>query len=40
VMAGQSVGLVSKIQPMQEIIDELLAQAEVYIQQGVCRFAA
>lgn len=40
VMAGQSVGLVSKIQPMQDIIDELLAQAEAYIQQGVCRFAA
>jgi enoyl-[acyl-carrier protein] reductase II len=28
VMAGQSVGMVTKIQPMQEIVDELLAQAE------------
>lgn len=28
VMAGQSVGLVTKEQPMQEIIDELIAQAE------------
>jgi enoyl-[acyl-carrier protein] reductase II len=28
VMAGQSVGMVTKIQPMQEIIEELVAQAE------------
>ena len=31
VMAGQSVGMVSKIQPCQEIIDELIAQAEAYL---------
>lgn len=31
VMAGQSVGMVSKIQPTQEIIDELIAQAEAFI---------
>jgi len=31
VMAGQSVGMVTKIQPMQEIIDELVAQAEAFI---------
>lgn len=31
VMAGQSVGMVSKIQPLQEIVDELVAQAEDYI---------
>jgi hypothetical protein len=30
-MAGQSVGMVSKVQPLQEIIDELIAQAEHYI---------
>ena len=30
-MAGQSVGMVNKIQPAQEIIDELLAQAEAYL---------
>lgn len=30
-MAGQSVGMVSKIQPAQEIIDELVAQAEAYL---------
>lgn len=30
-MAGQSVGMVSKIQPAQEIIDELVAQAESYL---------
>ena len=32
VMAGQSVGLVSRIQPMQEIIDELLSQAQNYME--------
>ncbi|NBO17878.1 MAG: 2-nitropropane dioxygenase [Proteobacteria bacterium] len=31
VMAGQSVGMVTKIQPMQEIVDELIAQAENYL---------
>ncbi len=31
VMAGQSVGLVEKIQPMQEIMNELVAQAEAFI---------
>jgi enoyl-[acyl-carrier protein] reductase II len=31
VMAGQSVGMVSKVQPIQEIVDELLDQAVVYI---------
>lgn len=31
VMAGQSVGMVSKIQPAQEIVDELVAQAESFL---------
>jgi len=31
VMAGQSVGMVEKIQPVQEIIDELVAQAEAHL---------
>jgi enoyl-[acyl-carrier protein] reductase II len=31
VMAGQSVGMVSKIQPCQEIVDELIAQAEAFL---------
>jgi len=31
-MAGQSVGMVNKIQPAQEIIDELIAQATEYLQ--------
>lgn len=31
VMAGQSVGMVSRIQPTQEIVDELVVQAEDYI---------
>lgn len=30
-MAGQSVGMVTKIQPVQEIIDELVAQAVAYL---------
>jgi enoyl-[acyl-carrier protein] reductase II len=30
-MAGQSVGFVQRIQPMQEIIDELVAQAEAFL---------
>lgn len=34
VMAGQSVGMVSKIQPMQEIVDELVAQAEAFINKS------
>lgn len=31
VMAGQSVGMVTKIQPMQEIVDELVEQADSFI---------
>lgn len=31
VMAGQSVGMVNKIQPVREILDELLAQAEAHL---------
>jgi enoyl-[acyl-carrier protein] reductase II len=31
VMAGQSVGMVTKIQPLKEILDELIAQAQQYI---------
>lgn len=31
VMAGQSVGMVTKIQPMREIIAELVAQAEAFL---------
>lgn len=30
-MAGQSVGMVTKVQPAQEIVDELVAQAESHI---------
>ncbi len=33
VMAGQSVGMVDKIQPCQEVIDELIQQAEAFITQ-------
>lgn len=32
VMAGQSVGMVTRIQPMQEIIDELMTQAENFLK--------
>jgi len=32
VMAGQSVGMVEKIQPVQEIIDELISQAENHLK--------
>jgi len=32
VMAGQSVGMVSKVQPVTEILEELIAQAEAYLQ--------
>lgn len=32
VMAGQSVGMVEKVQPMQEIIDELVHEAETFLQ--------
>ena len=32
VMAGQSVGMVTKIEPCHEIIAELIAQAEAYLQ--------
>ncbi len=35
IMAGQSVGLVKKIQPVQEIIDELLDQAICYIEKEI-----
>jgi len=31
VMAGQSVGMVTKVQPMQEIVDELVAQAVSFL---------
>ncbi len=31
VMAGQSVGMVDKIQPCAEIVAELIAQAEAFI---------
>lgn len=34
VMAGQSVGMVTQIQPMREIVDELVAQAEAYLMNG------
>ncbi len=30
-MAGQSVGMVKAVQPMQEIIDEIIAQADAYL---------
>jgi enoyl-[acyl-carrier protein] reductase II len=40
VMAGQSVGMVNKIQPMQEIVDELVAQAEDYIASRQKRLCA
>jgi len=33
VMAGQSVGMVKSIQPMQEIIDELVSQAEEALEE-------
>ncbi len=36
VMAGQSVGMVTKIEPMQAIVDELIAQAETHIT-GCCK---
>ncbi len=32
IMAGQSVGMVNKIQPMQKIIDELIAQANNFLR--------
>lgn len=31
VMAGQSVGMVERVQPVKEIIEELVAQAETYL---------
>ena len=40
VMAGQSVGMVTKIQPLKEILDELIDQAESFInnrQNQKCR---
>ncbi len=40
VMAGQSVGMVSAIQPMREILDELVTQAENFIERSASRFAA
>ncbi len=33
VMAGQSVGMVTAVQPVKEIIAELMAQGEAYLQQ-------
>jgi len=39
-MAGQSVGMVSKIQPMQEIINELIEQANHFLQKKVGTRAA
>ncbi|MCB2081185.1 MAG: nitronate monooxygenase [Hyphomicrobiales bacterium] len=33
-MAGQSVGMVTREQPMQEIIDELVTQARAYLARG------
>ncbi len=38
VMAGQSVGMVSKIEPMQAIVDELIEQAQAHL--GDCCKAA
>lgn len=40
VMAGQSVGMVTAIQPMQTILDELVEQAEAFITLNTKRFAA
>ncbi len=40
VMAGQSVGMVTKIQPTQEIVDEMVAQAEDYIAEKQKRLCA
>lgn len=37
VMAGQSVGMVTKEQPMKEIFDELLEQALVYLEKNAGR---
>lgn len=34
VMAGQSVGMVKSIQPVAEILQELISQAEQYLQKG------
>ena len=33
VMAGQSVGMVTKVEPVQDIINELIAQGEDYLKQ-------
>lgn len=38
-MAGQSVGLVDKVQPLQEIIDEMIADAETELQRLRSKFA-
>jgi enoyl-[acyl-carrier protein] reductase II len=40
VMAGQSVGMVTKIQPTQEIVDEMVAQAQDYIAEKQKRLCA
>lgn len=40
VMAGQSVGMVTQVQPAQEIIDELVQQAVAFVQGNQTRFAA
>lgn len=34
IMAGQSVGMVSRVQPMQEIVNELIAQAEGFLKKA------
>lgn len=34
-MAGQSVGMVTKLQSTQEIIDELIEQAETFLEKGI-----
>ncbi len=38
-MAGQSVGMVKSVQPVAEILGELVAQAEAYLQKGYRRYA-
>jgi enoyl-[acyl-carrier protein] reductase II len=35
VMAGQSVGMVTKIQPVREILDELLSQADAFLAKKI-----
>jgi enoyl-[acyl-carrier protein] reductase II len=38
-MAGQSVGMVKSIQPVAEILAELVAQAERYLHKGATKYA-